>query len=175
MVFLFHLSLGFIKIGVPMLYLSSLSLLPLPKTRNINEKSMEESEERRRRQQKHDLVLWVIGFIFLLLLQSCHSLVSSLGLAVTSDEKWVGEREMLIAFLFSSLTAIFSLPCLSLSSHHHSFPCPKRRMMEREKKWSESCVNERMKEEEEKEVNQTSDEYKLNIRLTPWFTRDLSF
>jgi len=65
----------------------SCSLLPLPKTRNINEKSMEESEERRRRQQKHDLVLWVIGFIFLLLLQSCHSLVSSLGLAVTSDEK----------------------------------------------------------------------------------------
>jgi hypothetical protein len=33
---------------------SKWSLLPLPKTRNINEKSMEESEERRRRQQKHE-------------------------------------------------------------------------------------------------------------------------
>ena len=29
----------------------SCSLLPLPKTRNINEKSMEESEERRRRER----------------------------------------------------------------------------------------------------------------------------
>ena len=29
----------------------------------------------------------LVYFIFLLLLQSCHSLVSSLGLAVTSDEK----------------------------------------------------------------------------------------